>query len=160
MKPLLAVSVLTIFVNLACAQQPPQDSLLPLDVTLTLGKEIYNEGESIDFEIRIDNNTPDTMRIYKAVDVHYLPKMYKPNGEIIPFDWSIPVLINVKEEETFELLPGHFYGTSTSWPGNVPAGTYTFHVVYCNPINTGDPLDHYMFGKVRSDTVDLIIRQK
>lgn|GEM_PF-2907316 len=148
-----------IFASLVCAQQP-QDTILPLDVTLTLDKETYIQGETLYYEIRIDNNTPDTMRIYKAIDVHYLPKIYKPNGEVIPFDWSIPVLINIREEETFELVPGSFYGTKTFWPGNVPAGEYTFHIVYCNPIHTGDSLTHYKFGKVRSDTVDLIIKDE
>ena len=158
MKLLLAIGALMIFVNLACAQQP-QDTILPLDGKLTLGKEVYKKGEPLDFEIRIDNNTTDTMRIYKAIDVHYLPKMCKPDGEIIPFDWSVPVLINIKKEETFELLPGTFYGTSTTWPGNIPPGTYTFHIVYCNPINSGDSLPHYIFGKANSDTVDLVIEQ-
>lgn len=144
--------------NLACAQQSMQDTLLPLQATLTMKKDVYQIGEPWQYEIRIENTGTDTLRIYASIDEHYLPKMYSSNGELICYDYAVAIMMKVLEEKTFELIPGCFYGTTATWPGNMPADTYTFNVEYLNPINTGDSLPHYRFGKVISNTVNVVVQ--
>jgi hypothetical protein len=158
MKPFLILAVLFICMNIACAQQSMQDTLLPLQATLTMNKDVYRTGEPWQYEIRIENTGIDTLRILVSVDKHYLPKMYSSNGDLICYDYAVAVMMNLRTEKTFELIPGCFYGTTTTWPGNMPADTYSFHVEYYNPINTGDPLPYYKFGKVISNTVTVVVQ--
>lgn len=132
---------------------------MPIAVTITMAKSTYRVGESLDFEIRIENVSDDTIRIPENVGDSYLPQMYDSNGEQVIWAYEISFADFYDEHSTVELAPRCFYGKKCRGWGLPHSGEYTFSIHYISPKNFGDPLPYYWDGEVESNKAILVAKE-
>lgn len=105
----LLVAAILLAVSTPCYALSGQQRV---DVTLTIGKQVYQLGESVVLDFRMTNKSADYVFVPTRIMVrNYLKlRIIDEESHEVPYSGILFKLAEVTEQDFLGLLPSHYYG--------------------------------------------------